>query len=110
MSGAPTEDVLEIMDRFRARIQLLSTVNCISKVVDQRAMKYLPLLVNEAAAETMNQVVTGSLEWPSCRQSQHTSDGISNGNVELPKGWAYWVNEFTSLFAPANPIVLLVCE
>lgn len=39
LSEAPTEDVREVIERFLARSQLLSTDNCTPEVIDQRAMR-----------------------------------------------------------------------
>lgn len=57
LTGKQTEDVVEILTHFRARVRLNSTDGSSEAIVEQRAIKYLPLLVRDAAANSLQQLL-----------------------------------------------------
>ena len=62
LTGAQTEDVVEIMTVFRSIVRINSTEGSSEGVVEQRAVRYLPFLVRDAAAELLHQLFSDSLE------------------------------------------------
>ena len=110
LTGAQTEDVVETLTIFRARVRLNSTDASSEAVVTQRAIKYLPLLVRDAAADSLQQLLSNSLEWRTEAQLATLRANGSDMTVKAPQSWEDWVNAFTTLFAPANRMSLLARE
>lgn len=110
LTGAQTEDVVETLTIFRARVRLNSTDGSSDAIVEQRAIKYLPLLVRDAAADSLQQLLSGSLEWRSEAQLATLRANGSDMTVRAPQSWSDYVSAFTTLFAPANRMSLLARE
>ena len=95
------------MTVFRSIVRLNSTEGSSEAVVEQRAVRYLPFLVRDAAAELLHQLFSDSLEWRAEAQLATLRANVSDMTAHAPVTWEDWVNEFTTLFAPTNRMSML---
>eukprot|EP00904_Undaria_pinnatifida_P012017 jgi/Undpi1/7946/HiC_scaffold_24.g10418.m1 len=107
LRGAPSEDVPEIMQNFRLYVNMNTAYGVSDEVVDRCAVKCLPLLVRGTAANRMQQLQSGTLEWRTQKElAKLDPDGAGVG-ILAPVLWGEWVNAFTQLFSPDNVMELL---
>ena len=107
LRGAPSEDVPEIMQNFRLYVNMNTAYGVSDEVVDRCAVKCLPLLVRGTAANRMQQLQSGTLEWRTQKElAKLDPDGAGVG-ILAPVLWGEWVNAFTQLFSPDNLMELL---
>ena len=107
LTGAPSEDVPEIMQNVRSRVRLHSLDGSSEEVIDRRAIKYLPLLVHKTAAGSLQHLLSETLEWRTEGQLATLRSQNADTKIRSPISWGEWVNAFTNLFSPANRISLL---
>lgn len=62
LTGTQSEHIPEIMNFFRARSRLNSADGTPDEV-DRRAVRFLERLVRKAAVNSMQQLLSGTLEW-----------------------------------------------
>ena len=104
------KDIVEALTIFCARVRLNSTDGSSDAVVEQRAIKNLPLLIQDAAADSLERVLSNNLEW---RSEAQLATLRANGSVMIvraPQSWDDYVNAFTTLFVPAYRMSLLAQE
>lgn len=96
-----------MMAIYRSRISLLSQDNVSEQEIDRRASKPLPLITQGAETQSLDLVLSSSLEWrpepipAGLRARGQTID------LRPPHTRREWVTALTTLFAPANTIVRL---
>lgn len=107
LMGAPSEDVPGIMQQFRLLVHMHSAEVTLNDEVDRCAVAYLPLLVREAAADTMQQLLSGTLEWRSEKELAEQNPDGAGSDLRAPVLWREWVSAFAQLFSPDNLVALL---
>lgn len=107
LTGAPSEDIPGIMQQFRSWVHMYSAEATLNDEVDRCAVAYLPLLVREAAADSMQQLLTGTLEWRSEKELAEQNPDGAGSDLRAPVLWREWVSAFTQLFSPDNLVALL---
>ena len=77
--------------------------------IDYHSARYLPLLVRDKATNTMQQVVSETLEWQTDTEVliENLSSDEADLDIRAPVSWSDRVSAFTNLFSPFNRIVLL---
>ena len=65
LHGTSDEDVPAILAQFRKRVELKGDLHVPPSEIDNRAVRFLPLLLKIVALETYSQLTLGTLEWRS---------------------------------------------
>ena len=65
LRGTSDEDVPAILVQFRKRVELKGDLHVSPPEIDNRAVRFLPLLLKSVALETYSQLTVGVLEWRS---------------------------------------------
>lgn len=63
ITGAPNAYIPEVMNRFRVRDRLNFADGTPDDEINRRAVRFLEPLVRKAAADNMQQLLSGTLEW-----------------------------------------------
>ena len=98
------EDVPAVIAQFRKRIELKGDLHVPPPEIDNRAVRFLPLLLKSVALETYSQLTLGVLEWRS--ESILTNLKVRQMDVTpvAPRSWSDWVEALTAMFAPPKPL------
>ena len=102
LHGTSDEDVPAMLAQFRKRVELKGDLYVPPPEIDNRAVRFLPLLIKSVALETYSQLTLGTLEWRS-------EDTLSNMKM-APRSWSDWVGALTAMFAPPNLLANLCRE
>lgn len=99
-SGAPGQDIVELLAQYRARVKLNSVDNCPDHVVDQRA-------VREGLRMTPLQLTQGTLEWRNAEQlAALRAKGASTRPV-APSSWTEYCHALYFQVSAPNRISIL---
>ena len=100
--GTSEEDVPAMLAQFRKRVELKGDLHVPPPEIDNRAVRFLPLLLKSVALETHSQLTLGSLEW----RSENTLSNLRLHRMDVtpvaPRSWSDWVEALTAMFAPPN--------
>ena len=95
------------MSLFGSRIRFHAPEGNSDEAIDYHSVIYLPLLMRDEAANTMQQPLSETLEWRTDKELQNLSPDEAALDIRARVSWSEWVNAFTNLFSPVNRIVLL---
>ena len=102
LHGTSDEDVPAILAQFRKRVELKGDLHVPPPEIDNRAVRFLPLLLKSVAFETYSQLTLGTLEW----RSENTLSNMKLHRMDVtpvaPRSWSDWVEALTAMFAPPN--------
>ena len=102
LHGTSDEDVPAMLAQFRKRVELKGDLHVPPSEIDNRAVRFLPLLLKSVALETYSQLTLGTLEW----RSENTLSNMKLHRMDVtpaaPRSWSDWVEALTAMFAPAN--------
>jgi hypothetical protein len=96
--GTSEEDVPAILAQFRKRVELEGDLHAPPSEIDNRAVRFLPLLLKSVALETYSQLTLGTLEWRSENTLSHMKAHRMNVTPVPPRLWSEWVEALTALF------------
>ncbi|CAM9536871.1 unnamed protein product [Ascophyllum nodosum] len=110
LRGTSDEDVPAILAQFRERVELKGDLHVPPPEIDNRAVRFLPLLLKSVALETYSQLTLGVLEW----RSESTLPNLKVHQMDVtpvaPQSWSSWVEALTATFAPTNLLANLCRE
>ena len=110
LRGTSDEDVPAILAQFRKRVELKGDLHVLPPEIDNRAVRFLPLLLKSIALETYSQLTLGVLEW----RSESTLSNLKLHQMDVtpvvPRSWSDWVEALTVMFAPPNLLANLCRE
>ena len=110
LRGTSDEDVPPILAQFRKRVELKGDLHVPLPEIDNRAVRFLPLLLKNVALETYSQLTLGTLEW----RSENTLSNLKLHWMDVtpvaPRSWSDWVEALTAIFAPPNLLAYLCRE
>ena len=95
------------MSLFRSRRRLHASEGTSDEAIDYHSVRYLPLLVRDEAANTMQQLLSETREWRADKELENLSSNEADLDIRAPASWSDWVNAVTNIFSPVNRIVLL---
>ena len=100
LHGTSDEDVQAMLAQFRKRVELKDDLHVPPSEIDNRAVRFLPLLLKSVGLETCSQLTLGTLEW----RSENTLSNMKllrmNVTPVAPRSWSDWVETLTAMFAP----------
>ena len=96
------EDVPAMLAQFRKRVELKGDLHVPPSEIDNRAVRFLPLLLKSVALETYSQLTLGTLEWRSENTLSNLKLHRMNVTPVAPRLWSDWVEALTAMFAPPN--------
>ena len=88
LTGAPTEDVPEIMQTFRSRVRLHSLDEPSEELIDRRAIRCLPLLAHKTAAGSLQHLLSETLAWWTEGQLATLRSQNADTKIRAPITWA----------------------
>ena len=100
--GTSEEDVPAMLAQFRKRVELKGDLHVPPSEIDNRAVRFLPLLLKSVALETYSQLTLGTLEWRSENTLSNLKLHRMNVTPVAPRSWSDWVEALTAMFAPPN--------
>ena len=110
LHGTFGEDVPAMLAQFRKRVELKGDLQVPPSEIDNRAVRFLPLLLKSAALEKYSQLTLGTLEW----RSENTLSNMKLHRTDVtpvaPRSWSDWVEALTAMFAPPNLLANLCRE
>ena len=102
LHGTSDEDVPAMLAQFRKRVELKGDLHVPPSKIDNRAVRFLPLLLKSVALETYSQLTLGTLGW----RSENTLFNMKLHRMDVtqvaPRSWSDWVEALTAMFAPPN--------
>ena len=102
LRGTSGQDVPAILAQFRKRAELKGDLHVSPPEIDNRAVRFLPLLLESVVLETYSQLTLGLLEW----RSESTLFNLKIHQMDVtpvaPRSWSNWVEALTEMFAPPN--------
>ena len=102
LRGTSDEDVPATLAQFRKRVELKGDLHVPPPEIDNRAVRFHPLLLKSVALETYSQLTLGTLEW----RSENTLSNLKLHRMDVtpvaPRSWSDWVEALTAMFAPPN--------
>ena len=110
LRGTSDEDVPATLAQFRERVELKGDLHVPLPEIDNRTVRFLPLLLISVALETYSQLTLGVLEW----RSESTLTNLKVRQMDVtpvaPQSWSDWVEALTAMFAPPNLLANLCRE
>ena len=91
-----------MLAQFRKRVELKGDLQVPPSEIDNRAVRFLPLLLKSVALETYSQLTLGTLEWRSENTLSNLKLHRMNVTPVAPCSWSDWVEALTAMFAPPN--------
>ena len=108
LHGTPDEDVPAMLAQFRKRVELKGDLHVPPPEIDNRAVRFLPLLLKSVALETYSQLTLVTLEW----RYENTLSNMKLHRMDVtpvaPRSWSDWIEALTAMFAPPNLLDKLV--
>ena len=102
LHGTSDKDVPAMLAQFRKRVELKGELHVPPSEIDNRAVRFLPLLLKSVALETYSQLTLETLEW----QSENILSNMKLHRMDVtpvaPRSWSDWVEALTAMFAPPN--------
>ena len=110
LRGTSDEDVPAILAQFLKRVELKGDLHVPLPEIDNRVVRFLPLLKKSVALETCGQFTLGVLEW----RSESTLTNLKVRQMDVtpvaPGSWSDWVEALTAMFGPPNLLANLCRE
>ena len=110
LRGTSDEDVPAILAQFWKGVELKADLHVPPPEIDNRAVRFLPLLLKSVALETCSQLILGVLEW----RSENTLSNLKLHQMDVtpvaPRSWSEWVEALTAMFTPPNFLANLCGE
>ena len=110
LHGTSDEDISAMLAQFRERVELKGDLHVPPPEIDNRAVRFLPLLLKSVALETYNQLTLGTREW----RYENTLSNMKLHRMDVtpvaPRSWSDWVEALTTMFAPPNLLANLCRE
>ena len=110
LHGISDEDVPAMLAQFRKRVELKGDLHFPPPEIDDRAVRFLPLLLKSVALKTYSQLTLGTLEWRSENTLSIMKLHRMDVNPVAPRSWSDWVEALTAMFAPPNLLANLCRE
>ena len=105
--GTSDEDVPAMFAQFRKRVELKGDLHVPPSEIDNRAVRFLPLLLKNVVLEKYSQLALETLEWRSENPLSSMKLHRMNVNPVAPRSWSDWVEALTAMFAPPNLLAIL---
>ena len=102
LHGTSDKDVPAMLAQFRKRVELKGDLHVPPSEIDNRAVRFLLLLLKSVALETYSQLTLGTLEWRSQNTLSNTKLHQMDVTPVVPRSWSDWVEALTAMFAPPN--------
>ena len=110
LHGTSHGDVPAMLAQLRKRVELKGDLHVSPSEIDNRAVRFLPLLLKSVAMETYSQLTLGTLEW----RSENTLSNMKLHRMDVtpvaPRSWSDWVEALTAMFASPNLLANLCRE
>ena len=102
--GTSEEDVPAMLAQFRKRVELKGDLHVPPSEIDNRAVRFLPLLLKSVALDTYSELTLGTLE----RRSGGTVSSMKLHWMIVtpvaPRSWREWVEAFYCAVCTTKPL------